>query len=136
MKKINPDIPEPYCYESDYRKIPREYLNPNIPQGRGIVKWAAFKTLSEQYERLEQYIKDQDKIDKPTLSDHQMSELNVTLMMKMFHDPQAEVSYFENGYIKKADGFIHKVDTHNQVLQMYIDEGLFTLKLSDIVEIK
>ena len=129
-------MPEPYCYETDYRKIPREYLNPNIPQGRGIVKWAAFKTLPEQYERLEQYIKDQDKIDKPTLSDHQMSELNDTLMMKMFHEPQAEVSYFENGYIKKVDGFVHKVDTHNQVLQMYIDDGLFTLKLSEIVEIK
>lgn len=56
--------------------------------------------------------------------------------MKMFHDPQAEVSYFENGYIKKVDGFVHKVDTHNQVLQMYIDDGLFTLKLSEIVEIK
>lgn len=136
MKKISPGMPEPYCYETDYRKIPREYLNPNIPQGRGIVKWAAFKTLPEQYERLEQYIKDQDKIDKPTLSDHQMSELNDTLMMKMFHDPQAEVSYFENGYIKKVDGFVHKVDTHNQVLQMYIDDGLFTLKLSEIVEIK
>lgn len=136
MKKISPGMPEPYCYETDYRKIPREYLNPNIPQGRGIVKWAAFKTLPEQYERLEQYIKDQDKIDKPTLSDHQMSELNDTLMMKMFHDPQAEVSYFENGYIKKVDGFVHKVNTHNQVLQMYIDEGLFTLKLSEIVEIK
>lgn len=129
-------MPEPYCYETDYRKIPREYLNPNIPQGRGIVKWAAFKTLPEQYERLEQYIKDQDKIDKPTLSDHQMSELNDTLLMKMFHDPQAEVSYFENGYINKVEGFIHKVDTHNQALQMYIEGGLFTLKLSEIVEIK
>lgn len=64
-EKISPDILEPYCYETDYRKIPREYLNPRIPQGRGIVKWTAFKTLPEQYERLEQYIEDQIKIDKP-----------------------------------------------------------------------
>lgn len=28
--------------ETDYRKIPREKLNPNIPQGRGMVKWAPF----------------------------------------------------------------------------------------------
>lgn len=33
MKVINPDTPEPYCYESDYRKIPRKYLNPVIPKG-------------------------------------------------------------------------------------------------------
>ncbi|MDU4493186.1 MAG: hypothetical protein E7J02_08745 [Staphylococcus warneri] len=34
---------EKYKKETDYRKIPRELLNPNIPNGRGIVKWAAFK---------------------------------------------------------------------------------------------
>lgn len=129
-------MPDKYKNETDYRKIPREYLNPNIPQGRGIVKWAAFKTLPEQYERLEQYIKDQDKIDKPTLSDHQMSELNDTLMMKMFHDPQAEVSYFENGYIKKVDGFIHKVDPYTQTLHLYEETGMCNLDLKDIVEIK
>jgi len=35
-------IPEQYKNETDYRKIPREYLDPNIPQGRGMVKWAPF----------------------------------------------------------------------------------------------
>ncbi|MEJ7552945.1 YolD-like family protein [Staphylococcus hominis] len=54
-----------------------------MPKGRGIVKWAAFKTLPEQYERLEQYIKDQDKIDRPSLSDDQLNELNNTLIFKM-----------------------------------------------------
>ena len=65
MKPINPDVPDEYKYTSDYREIPREYLNPRIPKGRGIVKWQAFKTLPEQYEQLEQYIQDQNKIDKP-----------------------------------------------------------------------
>lgn len=45
MKIINPNMPEPYKYETDYRNIPREYLNPHIPKGRGIVKWNAFKTI-------------------------------------------------------------------------------------------
>lgn len=30
---------EPYKYETDYRKIPRKYLKPRIPKGRGNVKW-------------------------------------------------------------------------------------------------
>ena len=42
MKIINKGMPEPYCYESDYRKIPRKYLNPRIPRGRGNVKWQPF----------------------------------------------------------------------------------------------
>lgn len=36
-------IPKQYRHETDYRKIPREYLDSNIPQGRGIVKWARLR---------------------------------------------------------------------------------------------
>lgn len=35
----NPNAPDEYKYETDYRKIPRQYLDANIPQGRGMVKW-------------------------------------------------------------------------------------------------
>lgn len=35
-------LPLQYQQETDYRKIPREYLKTNIPKGRGIVKWAPF----------------------------------------------------------------------------------------------
>lgn len=40
MKIINPNAPDEYKYESDYRNTPQKYLNPRIPEGRGIVKWA------------------------------------------------------------------------------------------------
>nr|WP_168543897.1 hypothetical protein [Staphylococcus epidermidis] len=39
---INPNAPDKYKYEMDYRKIPREYLNARIPKGRGMVKWQPF----------------------------------------------------------------------------------------------
>lgn len=42
VKIINPDMPEEFQNETDYRNIPREYLNPRIPQGRGMIKWAPF----------------------------------------------------------------------------------------------
>lgn len=83
MKVIKPDAPDEYKYETDYRKIPREYLNPSIPKGRHMVKWQAFKTLPEQYEQLEQYIQDQNKIDRPSLSDYQLNDLNDKLIFKM-----------------------------------------------------
>ncbi|EGQ3391395.1 hypothetical protein G0U17_002650 [Staphylococcus pseudintermedius] len=35
-------LPTAYQSETDYRKIPRQYLNTQIPRGRGIVKWAPF----------------------------------------------------------------------------------------------
>ena len=39
----NPNAPDEYKYETDYRKIPRKYLNPKT-QGRGKIKWQAFAT--------------------------------------------------------------------------------------------
>src|SRR5699024_2954 len=136
MRIINPDIQEPYKYESDYRNIPREYLNPRIPEGRKMVKWQAFKTMPEQYQRLEQYIQDQNKVDKPILSDDQLSELNDTLVFKMFHDPVTTVSYYEDGYIKNIEGYIHKVDNYERLLYLYEETILRKVNLKDIVEIK
>ena len=128
--------PDKYKNETDYRKIPREYLNPRIPQGRGMVKWQPFKTMPEQYERLEQYVENQNKIDKPLLSDDQLYELNETLMFKMLNDPEVIISYYERGYIKNIEGYILKVDDYEQML--YLDEGngLSRISLMDIVEIK
>ena len=136
MKVVNPDAPDEYKYETDYRKIPREYLNPRIPQGRGMVKWQAFKTLPEQYEQLEQYIQDQNKIDRPSLSDHQLDDLNDKLIFKMYNDPKIELRYFVDGYIKTKECCIHKVDVHTQTLYLYEETGLSKINLLDIVEIK
>ncbi|OEK56308.1 YolD-like family protein [Staphylococcus equorum] len=133
---INQDAPAEYKYESDYRNIPREYLNPRIPEGRGMVKWAPFATIPEQHERLNQFKQDQNKIEKPELSDDQLNELNDTLILKMFHEPNIEVSYFEDGYIQSIEGYIHKVDTHQQILHLYEGTGLSKINLKDIVEIK
>ncbi|MFH4935655.1 YolD-like family protein [Staphylococcus cohnii] len=64
--------------------------------------------MPEQYERLEQYVEDQNKIDKPLLSDDQLYELNETLMFKTPNDPEVTVSYYESGYIKNIEGYITK----------------------------
>ncbi|PNZ60956.1 hypothetical protein CD110_04080 [Staphylococcus casei] len=133
---INQDAPDEYKYESDYRNIPREYLNPRIPEGRGIVKWAPFSTIPEQHERLKEYMQDQNKIDKPILSDDQLNELNDTLIFKMYNDPAIEVRYFVKGYIQTIEGYIHKVDVHTQLLYLYEGTGLSKINLKDIVEIK
>ncbi|MGS0667657.1 YolD-like family protein [Staphylococcus arlettae] len=136
MLAINEDLPEPYKYETDYRKIPREYLKSNIPKGRGSVKWQPFASIPEQYEQIAQYIEDQNKIDKPLLSDDQLQQLNETLVFKMFNDPHINVRYFSNGYIKEKEGVIHKVDPYTQTLHLYENKGVDKLDLKDIVEIK
>ena len=113
---INQDAPDDYKYESDYHIIPREYLNPRIHDARGIVKWAPFATMPEQYEMLNQLKQEQNKIDKPILSDDQLNDLNDKLIFKMYNDPAIDVRYYLKGYIQTIEGYIHKVDVHTITL--------------------
>lgn len=110
-KIINPNAPDEYKYETDYRKIPREYLNPRIPQGRGKVKWRPMATIPEQYEQIQQMIEDQNKIEKPLLSEEQLQSINETVTNKINKQILADISYWKDGYIFTVQCFIKKIDT-------------------------
>lgn len=137
MKVINPNAPDKYKYETDYRKIPREYLNPRIPKGRGMVKWQAFKTVPEQYEILEQYIKDQNKIPMPLLSDNQLEEINEKVHEKIQTNRIAEISYWVDGYTTNLKCYIQKIDTLEGIMLIkYVDnQSIEKLSLNNIVSI-
>ena len=125
-----------YEHESDYRKIPREYLNRNIPKGRGIVKWNAFKTLPEQYAQLEQHIKNQDKIDKPELSIDQIDTLNNVLKEKVHNNDICEVMYYEAGYIEQIIGYITKVNIYQNEIILKNDIGKnIRIELDNIIQL-
>lgn len=137
MKVINPNAPDKYKYETDYRKIPREYLNPRIPKGRGKIKWQAFKTIPEQYEILEQYVKDQNKIPMPLLSEDQLEEINEKVHDKIQTNRIAEISYWEDGYTTDLRCYIKKIDTlEGMMLIKHVDnQSMARLALNCIVSV-
>lgn len=138
MKVINDDMPEPYKYETDYRKIPREYLNPRIPQGRGMVKWQPMATIPKQYEMINQHIEDQTKMDKPILDESALADLNHVLTEKMFYNPVAHIKYWHNGYMKEVKCEIHKFNSELNMLQVVNNENkqIMYLDMDCIMEIK
>ncbi|RIM75643.1 YolD-like family protein [Staphylococcus xylosus] len=97
-----------------------------------MVKWQGFMSLPEQYEQLEQYIQDQNKIDRPSLSNHQVNDLKDKLIFKMYHDPTIEIHYFVEGYIKTKEGYIDKVDVHTQTLHLYEESGVSQTVISTL----
>ena len=115
----NPNAPDEYKYETDYRKIPRKYLNPKIPQGRGKIKWQAFATLPQQFEILEQIIKDQNKIEKPLLKHDSLDNLDKIFQIKIQNDELCTISYWEDGSISNYTGKILKIDTINGYFTFY-----------------
>ncbi|MGX0704593.1 hypothetical protein [Staphylococcus capitis] len=86
-------ISKQYESETDYCKIPREYLDTNISKGRGSVKWQPFATIPEQYQQLEQFMKDQNKTDCPNLFEDQLQLLNERAYWKMHYGEMAIITY-------------------------------------------
>lgn len=137
MKIINPGMPEPYKYETDYRKIPSKYLNKDIPKGRTMIKWQPFATMPQQYEIINQHIKNQDKIEKPVLDEMAKRDLNDTLVQKLFYDPSSIIKYWEDGYYKKIICEINKFDSERNTLQILNeDKEKINIKIDCIVEIE
>ena len=46
---------------------------------RGMKKWLPFKSLSGQYEILDEHEKEREKVDRPDLSEEEIEEINAVL---------------------------------------------------------
>ncbi|HGZ6086483.1 YolD-like family protein [Staphylococcus aureus] len=126
-----------YEEETDYRNVPRELLDNNIPMGRGMIKWAPFATLPEQFETIQQYIIDQNKITRPVLSDDQLAELNIRLHEALQYAQPVEVKFYNNGFIDSVRLTIYRIDAINYEIDGYVYNQQQRQKISifDILDI-
>lgn len=126
-----------YEEETDYRNVPRELLDNNIPMGRGMIKWAPFATLPEQFETIQQYIIDQNKITRPVLSDDQLAELNIRLHEALQYAQPVEVKFYNNGFVDSVRLTIYRMDAINYENDGYVYNQQQRQKISifDILDI-
>ncbi|WP_338912061.1 YolD-like family protein [Staphylococcus aureus] len=126
-----------YEEETDYRNVPRELLDNNIPMGRGMIKWAPFATLPEQFETIQQYIIDQNKITRPVLSDDQLAELNIRLHEALQYAQPVEVTFYNNGFVDSVRLTIYRIDAINYEIDGYVYNQQQRQKISifDILDI-
>lgn len=126
-----------YEEETDYRNVPRELLDNNIPMGRGMIKWAPFATLPEQFETIQQYIIDQNKITRPVLSDDQLAELNIRLHEALQYAQPVEVKFYNNGFVDSVRLTIYSIDAINYEIDGYVYNQQQRQKISifDILDI-
>lgn len=100
----------PIYGETDYRKIDRSKLNPNIPKGRGMIKWMPFATMPEQFQNIQEQIEQQNKIERPELSDDRLEELNRTLQEAIHSTRLVLVEFYHDGYIHQLTMSVEQID--------------------------
>ncbi|CAC5966951.1 hypothetical protein T686_02749 [Staphylococcus aureus SJUD6056] len=100
-----------------------------------LLNGVPFATIPEQYERLEQYIKDQTKIEKPILSQDQIEDINFRLSEKNSKSQKVEVQYFHDGHILSIYGSITKIDNWENTLYIKSHQNIISINLSNIYQI-
>lgn len=110
---------------------------PNIPKGRGMVKWAPFATMPEQFENVGKLMDDQEKIQRPILSDDRLDEIEYTLKQAEKEKVPVKVSYFYDGGRFSITLTIIKIDQWSMMLigQIYKTEDFIFVPFIDILDI-
>ena len=98
---------------------------------RGMKKWAPYKTLNEQWSTLEELHKNEEKVERPTISNEVAEEINDKLVN--YNGEELEFYYYKNGRILKEKSTIKKIDTMER--RIYLTNGVKII-LKDLVGLK
>ena len=120
--------------ELDYRYIPYEQLNSNIPVGRGMIKWAPFATMPEQYESVNQLIHEQSLSPEPKLTDDTLLNNERAALQLINHT--AIVRYWTSGQEVMIECEVIKLDKESQSLIIEKNEQILNIYFYHIYEIK
>ena len=133
----HPTVPPIYENETNYKKIPREYLCTRIPKGRGMIKWAPFATMPQQYTDINKKIESQTYQYMPQLSDEQIIDINMKLNYAATFKRSFEIVYFENHTFNSYKCKIIKIDYIKEEINVLVNElENKVLKMKYIIEIK
>ncbi len=121
----------------NYPGQPSENLDSNIPEGRGMVKWAPFATMPEQFENVGNLMDNQKKIKRPELSDDRLDELEYTLKCAADEKLPVRVAYYYDGTRFSISLHIIKIDQWSMMLigQIYGTEDFTFVPFIDILDI-
>lgn len=84
--------------------------------GRGIKAWAPYKSLKEQWSTLDDVHKQEEKVEKPTISSEEAEEINELLVN--YHGQEVIIEYYRNGKIIKEESTIRKIDSFEKKIYL------------------
>ncbi|MFC0271142.1 YolD-like family protein [Metabacillus herbersteinensis] len=102
---------------------------------RGTKKWTAIM-LPEHVKMLRNEFIEFDKVDKPTLDEQQLEDINTTILEAMEYNNELVFTYFENGDMKLYVGRVHYIDDLKKELRLVDLHGdKFYIKFNDLLKV-
>ncbi|MCR5506100.1 MAG: YolD-like family protein [Bacilli bacterium] len=100
--------------------------------GRGMKKWAPYKSLKEQWETLDNIHEEEKKVEKPKISSEEAEVINDILVN--YHGQELTIKYFKNGQVLQEKSAIKKIDAYDKKIYLVNRKVISMHDLVDIVE--
>ncbi|PFQ43054.1 3-oxoacyl-ACP synthase [Bacillus cereus] len=111
--------------------------NANMPRGRGMVKWAPFAAMPEQFAGIRKIIKEKNKIARPILTSEEKELIENMLLCSLLSEEEILITYYEDGYLLTNYMTIIDIDPlNNAIICTDAFHNQMTLYFSDILDVK
>lgn len=108
-------------------------VNQNIPQGRGMIKWAPFATMPEQYVNVHNIIEAQLHVPKPNLTDDLQQELE--LKLRECISKNVILRYWSDSYELQDECIIEDMDERSRIVTVRKNDVIMFIRFEYIFEV-
>ena len=105
----------------------------NIPQGRGMIKWAPFATMPEQYENVRTLHENNTHVPAPNLTDDLQQELE--LKLRELVGSNVILRYWNDGYEYQVECVIEGVVDWSRVVTVRKEDDIMFVQFEDVFEV-
>ncbi len=84
---------------------------------RGTIKWTSLM-LPEHLTQLKRDLIDVSKIEKPSLDDHQIEEMNILVSEALEFNKELIFKLFNDGFVENITGRVHFINFEQQKLHV------------------
>ena len=105
----------------------------NIPQGRGMIKWAPFATMPEQFENVSRMKVEQAYVPKPALTNELQQELE--LKLRELISKNVILRYWNDGYEYQVECVIESMDDWSRVVTVRKEDSFMFVQFEHIYSV-
>lgn len=105
----------------------------NIPQGRGMIKWAPFATMPEQFENVGKLIENNTHAPKPDLTNDLLQEIE--LKLRNLEGNDSIIRYWCRGHEVQVECVIAYIDDLSRTVIVIKDEEYIQIQFENIYEV-
>ena len=101
---------------------------------RGIKKWAPYKSLLEQEKYLKKLHEDNQKVERPLISEDEAQEINEILVN--YQGEELEITYWRSERINTIISVIKKIDPNNKKIVLPERRAIYFNELVSLTKIR